>query len=179
MDDSFAFVAPFMPRRRVDPFALKAAVVFAAFVASIGAFGAYVVGRERALDERIEAARSQASSEVTAVTPSQGGLLDAEARASLNRAASLAEEAFARTSSFSGAGIADLGAAEPNLLFVDGPSHAPTIVSVEAGDSAWAAAVMTDSGCWWIVLSTSSATRRGTSQACTGAEVLVAHSAVT
>lgn len=170
MDDTFAFVAPVMPRRRVNPLALKAGAASAAFVALVGAFGAFVVSHERAADMRIESAAPQ-EADLIAVPEVTG---DGEALASLQRVSSLATDAFARSSSFAGAGIPELSFAEPGLVFVDGPSLSPTVISVAAGDSVWAAAVMGDSGCRWIVLASTGPARQGIGTACTGRDAMAA-----
>lgn len=168
MDDAFAFVAPVMPKRRVDPFALKAAAISTVFVAMVGAFGAFVVDHERAADARAEATvRVYQATDLTAS-------VDGQARDALQAATAIATDAFARTSSYTNAGIGRLTDAEPDLLFVDGPSQSPGVVSIVATDSVWAAAVRSDSGCRWIVLASSGPARRGIGDTCTGRDAMAA-----
>jgi hypothetical protein len=163
MDDTFTFVAPVMPRRRVDPFALKLAVAAALFVAFVGLFGAFVIGREHASDAardakaqalaaadraQIEAAAAQAEA---AGAGTEAGLADAEARDLLGRALVLAQGFAAGGTDLAEAGPIALTSAEPTILFVDGPSTAPSIVSVDAVDGLWGAAVMGPSGTCYLV----------------------------
>ena len=169
MDDAFAFVAPVMPRRKVDPFAMKVAAVSMIFVALVGAFGAFVVGHERAADARAEATVQAGST--APVTVEDRAALDVQARDALQAAVGFATDAYARTSSYAGAGVPQLTIAAPELLFVDGPSEGPGIVSVVATDAAWAAAVMSDSGCRWIALS-AGVMRQGSDAACVAGEIL-------
>lgn len=187
MDDTFTFVAPVMPRRRVDPFALKIAVVAALFVAFVGMFGAFVVGRERAADaardakaravlaaERADIEASAAEAEA-AGAGTVAGLADAQARDLLARAAEMAQSTLARGGSFADAGPGQLAGAGASILFVDGPSTAPAIVSVETTDAAWAAAVMGPSGaCYWIRLTADGAVARDQGNRCTGEAALAA-----
>lgn len=187
MDDAFTFVAPVMPRRRVDPFALKIAVVTALFVAFVGVFGAFVVGREQAADaardahaaavlaeERADIEQAVAEAEV-AGAGTEAGLADAASRDLLEETLSLAQASVARGASFAEAGPAQLTALQPDLIFVDGPSTAPMIVSIEATDTAWAAAVMGPSGaCYWLRLTADGDVARDLGGRCTGEAALAA-----
>lgn len=187
MDDTFAFIAPVMPRRRVDPFALKIAVVAALFVAFVGVFGAFVIGREHAADAAREAlaqavlAQDRADIEVAATEAeaagagTTAGLADAESRDLLEQSLELAREAVARSASFVDAGPAQLTALQPSLLFADGPSTSPAVVSIGATESVWAAAVAGPSGaCYWIRLDAAGVVSRDLGGRCTGEAALAA-----
>jgi hypothetical protein len=68
---------------------------------------------------------------------------------------------------------AQLADADPTLLFVDGPSTAPTIVSVAVSGGVWAAAVMGLSGaCYGLSIDAHGAARYGHAGACTGRAAL-------
>jgi hypothetical protein len=184
MNDTFSFVAPVMPRRAVDPFALRLAVAAGVFVLLVGAFGAFVVQHERSADtaratlERRVLAQSQARSEATLdvrADPGVAALLDSQARSSATRALELALTVYAQTSTFAEAGPSQLTIAQPSMLFVDGPSTSAAVVSVEATDAGWSAAVAAPSGlCYWVHLNTDGAARYGTGRACTGAAATAA-----
>ena len=63
--------------------------------------------------------------------------------------------------------------AERTLLYVDGPSTAPSVVSVYAGTAGWAAAVRGgDHRCYWVALTPEGRTRYGTGTPCTGTAAL-------
>ncbi len=186
MDDTFTFVAPVLPRRQVDPFALKLAIAATAFVALVGSFGSFVVGRERAADgeraaleasvvaeeqARVEMLLSEAPGSDATVAANAA---DEPARQAARRAAELAVAATT-AGSYALAGPAQLTTGEPTLLFVDGPSTTPTVVSVVAERDAWGAAVMGSSGtCYWIAVAGGGATTYGTGSTCTGVAALAA-----
>ena len=186
MDDTFSFVAPVMPRRQVDPFALRLAVAATVAVLLIGSFATFVIDHERAadarrvaLEERLvqqEQARVDAlAAEAAEVDPAVTALLDAEARSSARLALGSAKELFAESSRWADAGPAQLTLAQPSFIYVDGPSTSPTVVSVDASGGRWSAAVMGPSGtCYWIATTISGPTRYGTGSLCTG---LAAHAA--
>jgi hypothetical protein len=179
MDDTFSFVAPVMPRRTVDPFALRLAVTAGVLVALIGAFGAFVVGHERAADARrasLEAtivSQAEARAEVVPdprEDPEIVALLDAQARSSASRALELATSLVASTDDLAQAGPSQLSMAQPSMLFVDGPSTSPAVVSVRATSTSWSAAVMAPSGrCYWVALDGDGLASYGTGRACSGA----------
>jgi hypothetical protein len=183
MDDTFSFIAPVMPRRRLDPFALRIGVSAAVFVASIGAFGAFVIRHERSADaERsahiavvAQAERTSAEAEVQAQAAAAPLAADADAQATLEATLALAQDAFARGAAFADAGPAQLTDLQPSLLFVDGPSTTPAVVSVAAGDASWSAAVMGASGtCYWLRLSADGGVDRGTGGRCLAASATLA-----
>ena len=177
MEDSFGFVAPVMPRRTVHPLALRAAVLAAVVVAVFGALGAFVVSQEHAADARravlatqVAAAEAREAQEAaaTAATASIDDPIEMAARGAADDALALA------------LAIPDLGEAGPAALartrspytFVDGPSTAPSVVSVAATDDAWAAAVMGAGNCVWIRLSADGVVARDRGTECTGAAAL-------
>jgi hypothetical protein len=177
MEETFGFVAPVMPRRSIHPLALRAAVISTVFVAVMGALVAFVVTQERAADER----RSVLAAQTAAVEAAEA---EEAARAAIEAAAddpieaaalAAADDALALALSIpelGEAGPATLAAMGTSLTFVDGPSTAPSVVSVAATDEAWAAAVMGAEGCVWVRLSSAGAIERSTGTPCTGDAVL-------
>ena len=176
MDDSFHFIAPVMPRRRVDPFALKLATCAALAVLVVAGLARFAVMHERNADAAASArgAERQAAEVQAAPLPdsAESGTfraLDEEARNAATNALGLAQGIFADTGSFEGAGPSQLTALQPSLIFVDGPSTSPAIVSIEASEAVWAAAVMGPSGeCYWIRAVAEASVTYGTGRACTG-----------
>jgi hypothetical protein len=185
MDDTFSFVAPVMPRRTVDPFALRLASAAAAFVFLVGAFAAFVVHQERAADarravlERQVLAQAQARAEAVPdprAQPEVVALLDSQARSSATRALDLAIAVGLEAGDLTLAGPGELTQAQPSMLFVDGMSTSPSVVSVEVTADRWSAAVMAPSGlCYWIALDPEGAATYGIGRACTGAAAAGAH----
>jgi hypothetical protein len=196
MSDSFTFVAPAMPRRRLDPFgarlialSLVLAVLVAGFATFVvraertadarrAALEAQEVERERAESERLaaqaQAAYDQHQASATTVPGSVARLLDYQARDAADGALALVTTAGAHTD-LSAAGLTELAGGDQALLFVDGPSTAPTIVSVAQTAAAWAAAVMGPSGtCYWVSRTTDGVVRYDHGSACTGQAALAA-----
>jgi hypothetical protein len=182
MDETFAFIAPVMPRRAVHPMAIRAAVASTVFVAAIGALGVFVIEHEQAADARRDAlvasvAQAEAAQVREAATQAS---LPAGLEASVDGAAAeAAEEAlgYARAvleadGSLAAAGPAELATVGSARLFVDGPSTAPSVVSVAATDSSWAAAVAGSDGCVWVALSADGGVLRDVGEGCTGAAAL-------
>jgi hypothetical protein len=184
MDDTFSFIAPVMPRRTVDPFALRLAAAATTFVLLVGAFGAFVVQQERTADarravvERQALAQAQARAESIPDPRTQAdvvALLDSQARSSATRALELATATLG-TGDLTQAGPAGLTMAQPSMLFVDGMSTSPSVVSVEVTPEMWAAAVMAPSGlCYWVSLAADGDTSYGIGRACTGAAAFAAN----
>jgi len=82
---------------------------------------------------------------------------------------------FAATSSIDGATAAAISPLDPSLLFVDGPSTGPSVVSVYAGAAGWAAAVGGAHGiCYWVAVALDGRTRYGAGTPCTGMAALAA-----
>jgi hypothetical protein len=179
MDDSFHYIAQVMPRRRVDPFALRLAAFAAFAVAAVAGFAWFAIQHERAADATAQAnaAEREAAAQVAIVPQGDDAetgvfrTLDEEARTAATNALDLAAKIFAGTDSYETAGPAQLTEQQPSLLFVDGPSTSPAIVSVDASETSWAAAVMGPSGdCYWIRAAADGAVAYGTGRACTGAD---------
>lgn len=174
MNDTFSFHAPAEAfRRRLDPRWIRLGVATALLAVAVGSFGRWVVVSERAADARREAALTALREPPVepALPPPEMG--DDAAMAAANTALTIARDVFAATGSFSTASTAALAAEEPTLIFVDGPSPAPSIVSVEARDGVWAAAVMGEPGsCFWIKVTDDGAIRFGRGPECTGAAAI-------
>jgi hypothetical protein len=169
MDDAFSFHAPAeVLRRRVDPRLLRTAVLATLVVTVTVAFGRWVVESERASDRR--AASSEAAAPVPATVPAEAAPAD-DAAAQDAAATSLT---IARDLVADGRALADIGPAllaeeQPDLIFVDGPSTTPAIVSVAGGPRTWAAAVMGPTGtCFWVKTTAAGLVRYGTGPVCTG-----------
>ncbi len=96
---------------------------------------------------------------------------DRQAQASLRQARSAAAAAFLESSSWAGAGAGQLSVLDPSLTFVDGStaSTGPTIVSVAASSSGWAAASLSASGrCFYVHVGPGGRTSYGSGSPCTG-----------
>ena len=188
MDETFAFIAPVMPRRTVHPMALRAAVIAAMFVAAMGALGLYVVEHEQAADARRDAlaakivaaeeARVAKVSENAYVPVGMEGTVDQTAGDALDEALGYAQATLVAGGSLSNAGPGELSAigkgSGSGLLFVDGPSTMPSIVSVAVAEGTWAAAVASSDGCLWINLGQDGQIARQAGGECTGAAALAA-----
>ncbi len=193
VSDTFTFIAPVMPRRRADPFAVKLVAFGVVFLSLISAFATFVVAQEHSADARHAALEARAAAEEqananrlasipdaaatdpVAAGPVPGGvakLLDGQARDAAGRALALARGALGR-GDLEAAGVAQLADADATLLFVDGASTAPTIVSVALRGGTWAAAVMGPSGaCYGVSLDTQGVVRYDRSRPCTGQAAL-------
>ncbi len=113
--------------------------------------------------------------EASVVDPEVVALLDEEARAAASASLDAARAAFAETGSWGEAGPLQLTLREPSLMYVDGPSTTPAIVSVHTTDAAWSAAVMGPSGaCYWVTTTKDGRTRYGQGTGCTGRDALAA-----
>jgi pyruvate/2-oxoglutarate dehydrogenase complex dihydrolipoamide acyltransferase (E2) component len=192
MDEAFSLIATEMPRtRRLSPFGVRAITVTIVWLALTVTFASWVVGQQRAADVRRSEARSaqiaareaeaaaavQAAATATPIHASNrvvNGLLDEHARETASAAMSAAMQ-VARTSSFQEATATALGAVEHDVVFIDGPSNGPSVVSVFASAAAWSAAVQGPEGsCYWVALSSSGTARYGTGSRCTGMAALAA-----
>ena len=192
MDDAFRMVAARMPRtRRLTPFATRAVALLVVIGLLIAAFAMFVVSEQRAADARraqiaatqraeAEAEAQAAAAQVGASAPGTadpvtvGNMLDANAQA----AATAALDAARRIAA--GGSIADaapnaLTAIAPTILYIEGPSTGPSVVSVYAGAAGWAAAVHgAKATCYWVAVAADGRTRYGTGSACTGMAALAA-----
>lgn len=119
-------------------------------------------------------AESAAGNEASALSGPVAGLLDRQARAAAEQALATASE-IAASSSYDEARPAALAAHNQDLVFVDGPSTAPSIVSVYNGAAGWAASVRgANNTCYWVAVTPAGPTRYGTGPACTGMAALAA-----
>lgn len=174
MDDSFAFRSTAPRRRRVEPRAVKAALVATLIVLVIGAFIGWVVASERASFQRARGRPVGVDVEVGRIDgPVAPSGTDADAQESTRIALTAAMAASTEHGTFLDAGPAQLSALQPGFVFVDGPSTTTTVVSVAAQEDRWAAAVLGPSGrCFWILADGDGTVDSGTSSACTGSSVL-------
>ena len=182
MDETFAFIAPVMPRRTVNPMALRAAVIAAVFVAIAGAVGLYVVEHEQAADARREAlaAKVLAAEEarIAQVAAQEeapvriAGAVDLAAEDAAEEALGYAQAALTADGSFVNAGPGALATLGSALVFVDGPSTAPTIASIATTGDLWGVAVASSGGCVWLSLTSDGSVARDTGRECTGAAAL-------
>jgi hypothetical protein len=176
MGDSFSFRSTVPLRREFDPLAVKAAVFGSLVVLGIGFFSNWVIRSERESFSR--ATRREIPAEVDAAqvdAPERPAASDADADAEEATAVALAvaTEAFDEHRSFLEAGPAQLGARQRGYTFVDGPSTAPTIVSIASTEKTWAAAVQGSSGiCHWVRTTSARGVTYGTGLPCTGAAAL-------
>jgi hypothetical protein len=94
---------------------------------------------------------------------------DVVPQSNLHAAVAAAQTAFIENNSYADAGPAQLAAIEPTFQYTDGPSTAPTILSISATEGQWSAAAMAESGtCFWISVSESTGTVYGSGTPCTG-----------
>jgi hypothetical protein len=181
MSDTFTFVAPVMPRRQVDPFVRTLVVWAALFVAFVIAFGAFVTWHQGLADARAAAAearmQAQAQARADALVAQYldpKGAVDAAVRRELGRGVSRALDTYVHTASFAKAGPGGLAASD--VVFTDGPSTAPSVVSVDVAAGSWAAAALGPSGtCYWIRATADGETYYGSGSVCTGAAAQAAY----
>ena len=194
VSDIFTFIAPVMPRRRAEPFAVKLAASGLVMFLLTSAFATFVVAQEHSADARHAALEARAAAEeqananrLASITDAAGTdpaaanpvpgvakLLDGQARDAAERALAFARGALGR-GDLGAAGVAQLADADPTLLFIEGASTAPTIVSVALSGGTWAAAVMGPSGaCYGVSLDTQGVVRYDRSRPCTGQAALAA-----
>jgi Tfp pilus assembly protein PilW len=185
MDDAFRLVAAQMPRtRRLTPFDVRLIALAVAVVLLIAVFSTFLVSRQRVADaERARAianqraaelATTQDASTIGGATPAR--LLDGQAREAATAAVSAAT-AIATAHGATAATAAALSGVDHDLVFVDGPSTASSVVSVYAGSAGWAAAVHDGGdGCVWVAFTQPGRERYGTGTACTGVAALAADS---
>lgn len=176
MNDTFSFHAPAdVFRRRVDPRWIRLGAVTLLVVVAVASFARWVVASENAADRRRAVALGAPQLGGPQGPPVETGppvsVVPAEeaAAAAADTAVSIARDVHARTGSFEGASTALLAQEAPDLIFVDGPSVAPSIVSVLATTRRWAAAVMAEPGrCLWIATNADGLVRYGEGSGCTG-----------
>jgi hypothetical protein len=174
MDDSFSFRSTMPLRRQFDPIVVRAAVFGTLVVLGIGLFASWVISSERESFSRAD--RKVLPSEVEAGQlddTAQPATIDADAEKATGIALEAAQAAFIEHRSFLDAGPAQLSALQPGYTFVDGPSTAPSIVSVASTTHTWAAAVQGSGGmCHWIRATSAGNVSRGIGTGCTGAAAL-------
>ena len=192
MDEAFSLIAHRMPRtRRLTPFGIRMVMMLACVAVLIAGFATFVVDQQHAADRRratlivTQQAAQQEQAQALAAegpagsrTPAQpgrvAGLLDRQARDAAEQALATASE-IAAISSYDEARPAALSAHNQDLLFVDGPSSAPSIVSVYNGAAGWAAAVRgANDTCYWVAVTPAGLARYGTGSTCTGMAALAA-----
>jgi len=186
MDQTFNFrAAPVPLHRRLDPRVVALAMVAFLVLSGLVSFSRWVIDSERRSMDR--AARAErAGSIVGTISGSDDALggsgelvdrlaIDVAARADVRVALEAARRAASGRSTFLDAGPGQLTAFAPQLVFVDGPSQAPGVVSVASMREVWAAAVMGPSGmCYLVRFAPGDGVTYGTGQACTGDEALSA-----
>lgn len=175
MNDTFSFHAPAdVFRRRLDPRWVRIGIVVLLVVIGSVSFARWVVASERTADLRREAALTALRRPASSTAPAPVADGDLAAKGAATTALTIARDVFAQTGSFSDASTAALAAEQPDLVFVDGRSGAPAIVSVDARSNAWSAAVMGDAGCVWVAVTADGLIRYGDGPECTGAAAAAA-----
>lgn len=184
MDQTFNFrAAPVPLRRRLNPRTIVFAVVVLVVVFGLVSFSTWVVGSERRSMElaaqpedstAMVSTISGAHDELDETTPLSGRLaIDSTARADARTALIAARRAAAGSATFLDAGPGQLGAIGSAMIFVDGSSQAPGVVSVAATRYTWGAAVMGPSGvCYLLRFAPGEGITYGAGQVCTGAAAL-------
>lgn len=176
----------------MTPFGVRMTAMLTIVVVLIAGFTTFVIDQQRAADRRRaamlatqqseQAAQADAVAELgvaiddgTAAAPGAvDRLLDRQARQAAGQALTVATE-VAAGSSYDEARPAALAAHDQGLLYVDGPSTAPSIVSVYNGAAGWAAAVQgAGDTCFWVAVTPEGLTRYGTGSVCTGMAALAA-----
>jgi hypothetical protein len=178
MDDTFSFSAPAVPlRRRTDPRAIKLALVGLVLLSGLVVFARWVIQSEHRSEAQaasIEADDASAigliggQSPVANAVSNDPSILDVPARSDARTALAAAREAARGRATLADAGPGELSSVDRSLVFTDGPSPAPGIVSVATDGERWSAAVMGESGtCYWLRLGPEGLTY-GTGSVCTG-----------
>ena len=99
---------------------------------------------------------------------------DAAAKASVGRAIVVAQTLHAERGTFT-TDLATLSAFDPSIHFTAGPSAGPDSISYAASDSAFGAAVRSESeACWWVRIDASGVTTYGSGTPCTGQAAMAA-----
>jgi hypothetical protein len=99
---------------------------------------------------------------------------DAAAQASVGRAVVVAQTLHAERGTFT-TDLATLSAFDPSIHFTSGASEGPDSVSYAATDSAFGAAVRSESDtCWWVKIDASGVTTYGSGTPCTGQAAMAA-----
>lgn len=175
MDDSFSFRTRTPIRRRLEPWALKAALAVAVIAFGIGTFAHWVIASEDASLARAAEHRVQQDVAVTQISSADPVSTDIDAKRAARVALDAARAGFSERRTFRDAGPAQLSALQPGYVFVDGPSTTAGIVSVAWTASRWAAAIESSTGtCFWIRTDIRGAVERGIVRDCVGSAALTA-----
>jgi len=185
MDQTFNFrAAPVPLRRRLNPRAIALALAALFVVFGFVALSTWVIRSERRSIEL--ASRSDDTAMVGTISGSDDGLgetsrfsgrlaIDSTARADARTALVAARRAAAGSATFLEAGPGQLGSRASAMIFVDGPSQAPGVVSVASTRDEWGAAVMGPSGtCYLLRFAADAGVMYATGVVCTGDAALVA-----
>ena len=189
MDQTFNFrAAPVPLHRRLNPRAFALAVVACLVLSGLVSFSRWVIDSERRSMDRVERVE-RTGSIVGTISGSDDALadsgsvaenlaIDAAARADARSALNAARRAAGGRATFLDAGPGHLAQTTASLIFVDGPSQGPGVVSVASSREAWGAAVMGASGtCYLLRFAPGDGVTYGTGNACTGDEALTARGA--
>ncbi|HVF09026.1 MAG TPA: hypothetical protein VNC60_10655 [Actinomycetota bacterium] len=166
----------------MSPRAIVLVVVGLMFAAGIASFSRWVIVSER---RSMEAASKPAdigaivgtisgADEPASAAAASGRLsIDSTARADIRAALAAARRAATGPATFLDAGPGQRAATGSAMIFVDGPSRAPGVVSVASTRVTWGAAVMGPSGtCYLLRYATGDGATYGAGGVCTGAEAL-------
>jgi hypothetical protein len=188
VDDAFSLTAEKMPRaRRISPFGVRVGAGITVMTLLLATFVLFVVGQQRAADERRAAAMASQAAETAVGTPTLepraaiqatdrvvDDMVDARAQTAAAGALDAARELFA-TASIETATASALARWNNDVVFVDGPSTGPSVVSVFASAAGWSAAVQgAGRTCYWVAMSAEGNTRYGSGAPCTGIAALAA-----
>jgi hypothetical protein len=186
LDNAFSFSAPPVPlRSRMSPRAVKLAAVAFTLIAGLVAFSWWVIESEHRSEASVSShvsddGRAVGMLDGDAADGSDGRVtrtLDVPARADARTALAAAKEAARGRATFDDADPARLSRLERSLIFTDGPSAAPGIVSIASDTRTWATAVMGSSGtCYWLKAG-ARGIEFGTGTPCTGAAAMSADDA--
>jgi hypothetical protein len=172
MDDSFAFRTTAPVRRQIDRRLVKAGVKLGVVLCVVAWFASWVIASERRSFAARPATADAAPARVEEAAADPGTTLQ-DAREALRSAFMAARAVTTQRRTFLDAEPARLTELQPGYSFVDGPSTMPRIVSVEARDDVWAAAVMAPNGtCLWIRATLGGDVARATGIECTGSAAL-------
>ncbi len=187
MSDTFAFRSLPVPlRRRVNVRALKTVVALCVVAAAVGSFARWTIRSEQAsfiqadrhaaapnvgLDQGLTSASSDLGAPASGLVVSAA---DAQTQTVLLDTLTRARGLMLGGGSPALAGPGQLAHGSKGIIYADGPSFAPTIVSVGATHAAWGAAAMSEGGlCFALRLDARGTPNYGTiSAGCTGANAL-------
>lgn len=188
MSDTFAFRSlPVPMRRRVNMRVIKTVIVVSMVVAAVGAFSRWIMRSEQA---SFVAAAHHAAAPALGVdqrpaptTPDLGlpasgvvpiSTADVQVQTIVRTTLGRAEHLLRSLGSPSDAGPGRLARGSRGIIYTDGPSIGPTIVSVATTRTAWGAAVMSATGrCFAVRLDVHGLTTYGTpASSCTGTNAL-------